>query len=120
VVHLDLHPFNILTGADGEVTGVLDWANAAAGDPDLDRARTWTILTLDPAARARGAEPGWAQLRAGWTESGGLHDIPAAYRAWACAFMLSDLAGRYAPDDLRHIAKALDEANATARDDLAP
>jgi hypothetical protein len=34
--------------------------------------------------------------------------------------MLSDLAGRYAPDDLRHIAKALDEANATARDDLAP
>jgi Ser/Thr protein kinase RdoA (MazF antagonist) len=42
VVHLDLHLFNILTGTRGEVTGVLDWANAAAGDPDLDRARTWT------------------------------------------------------------------------------
>jgi len=42
VVHLDLHLFNILTGTRGEVTGVLDWANAAAGDPDLDRAGTWT------------------------------------------------------------------------------
>jgi Phosphotransferase enzyme family len=56
VLHLDLHPLNILAGASGEVTGVLDWANAAAGDPDLDRARTWTILTLDPAARARRGE----------------------------------------------------------------
>jgi Ser/Thr protein kinase RdoA (MazF antagonist) len=61
VLHLDLHPLNILADASGDVTGVLDWANAAAGDPDLDRARTWTILTLDPAARARRGEPGWAR-----------------------------------------------------------
>jgi hypothetical protein len=61
VLHLDLHPLNILADASGDVTGVLDWANAAAGDPDLDRARTWTILTFDPSARARRGEPGWAR-----------------------------------------------------------
>jgi hypothetical protein len=110
VVHLDLHPFNILADADGDVTAVLDWANAAAGDPDLDRARTWTILTLDPAARARRSQPGWRALCDGWSESGRLHDISAADRAWACAFMLSDLAGRYTTDELQSIADALDEA----------
>jgi Ser/Thr protein kinase RdoA (MazF antagonist) len=117
VVHLDLHPFNILTGAGGEVTGVLDWANAAAGDPDLDRARTWAILTLDPAARARRGEPGWAALLDGWAESAPLHDVPAAHRAWACAFMLRDLARRYPADELKHVAAALDEATEDARAD---
>jgi Ser/Thr protein kinase RdoA (MazF antagonist) len=112
VLHLDLHPLNILAGADGEVTGVLDWANAAAGDPGLDRARTWTLLTLDPAARARRGDPGWAALCEGWSESGRLHDIPAAHRAWACAFMLSDLSRRHTADELRHIAGVLDQASA--------
>jgi aminoglycoside phosphotransferase (APT) family kinase protein len=105
-----LHPFNILADAGGQVTGVLDWANAAAGDPDLDRARTWAILTLDPAARARRGEPGWSALCDGWSESGGLHEVPAGYRAWACAFMLSDLAGRYTAAEMKHVADALDEA----------
>jgi aminoglycoside phosphotransferase (APT) family kinase protein len=116
VLHLDLHPFNILVGDDGEVTGVLDWANAAAGEPDLDRARTWTILALDPAARARRGEPGWAALCDGWSESGRLHDIPAADRAWACAFMLSDLGGRYTADELGHIAAVLEEASEASGD----
>jgi Ser/Thr protein kinase RdoA (MazF antagonist) len=40
LLHLDLHPFNILVNGQGELTGVLDWANAAAGDAVLDRART--------------------------------------------------------------------------------
>jgi Ser/Thr protein kinase RdoA (MazF antagonist) len=117
VVHLDLHPFNILTGSGGEVTGVLDWANAAAGDPDLDRARTWAILTLDPATRARRGEPGWAALLDGWAESAALHDVLAAHRAWASAFMLRDLARRYTADELKHVAAALDEATEDARAD---
>lgn len=108
VVHLDLHPLNILGSPDGEVTGVLDWANAGAGDPDLDRARTWAILTLDPAARARRGEPAWVALCNGWTESAELDDLPAAHRAWACAFMLSDLRRRYPADELKHVANALD------------
>jgi hypothetical protein len=112
IVHLDLHPLNILGGADGEVTGVLDWANAAAGDPDLDRARTWAILTLDPAVLAGYGQPGWSALCEGWIESARLHDVPAAHRAWACAFMLSDLSRRYPADELKHVGDALAEAEA--------
>ncbi len=50
LLHLDLHPYNVIVGDDGEPAAVIDWTNAAAGDPLLDRARTWSILTLDPAA----------------------------------------------------------------------
>lgn len=41
---------------------------------------------------------------------------PAAPRAWACAFMLSDLAGRYAAHELQHVTDALDEARAASGD----
>lgn len=112
LLHLDLHPFNILVNDGGEVTGVLDWANAAAGDPGLDRARSWTILNLDPSARGRRADPGWCSLTQGWTESGDLHAISAAARAWACRFMLADLASRYTPAELAHVRRALDQAEA--------
>jgi aminoglycoside phosphotransferase (APT) family kinase protein len=108
VLHLDLHPFNILLTPDGALAGVLDWANAAAGDPVLDQARTWAILTLDPAARARRAEPGWRSLTDGWLEAGGLGAVPAWARVWACEFMLADLARRYPPPELEHIRRARD------------
>jgi hypothetical protein len=108
LLHLDLHPLNLLVSDDGaEVTGVLDWANTHAGDPVLDRARTWTILTLDPMARGARALPGWAALVDGWTEAGRLDEIPAAARAWACKFMLRDLAGRYPPAELAHVRRTL-------------
>ena len=42
VVHLDLHPLNVLLGADGPV--VVDWANARRGDPALDVADVWVTL----------------------------------------------------------------------------
>jgi hypothetical protein len=88
---------------------VLDWANTHAGDPVLDRARSWAILTLDPMAREARALPGWAVLAAGWTEAGRLGAIPAAARAWACKFMLADLASRYSPAELAHVREALSE-----------
>jgi Ser/Thr protein kinase RdoA (MazF antagonist) len=111
LLHLDLHPLNILVSG-GEVTGVLDWANAAAGDPMLDRARSWTILNLDPAARARQAHPGWQALTRGWAQTAGLDTIPGWARAWACRFMLTDLARRYWPADLGHVRDALRHAEA--------
>jgi Ser/Thr protein kinase RdoA (MazF antagonist) len=115
LVHLDLHPFNILVSDGAEITGVLDWANARVGDPVADRARSWAILNLDPAARARRALPGWRALTQGWTESGALDAVPAAARAWACRFMLTDLAGRYPAADLAHVRRALRQAEANAR-----
>jgi Ser/Thr protein kinase RdoA (MazF antagonist) len=106
LLHLDLHPLNLLVSDDGELTGVLDWANAAAGHPDLDRARTWSILTLDPIARSYRSQPVFAALADAWLEQGQLTQASPAARAWACRFMLRDLGGRYSPADLAHVREA--------------
>jgi aminoglycoside phosphotransferase (APT) family kinase protein len=41
LLHLDLHPANVIVAATGPV--VVDWTNARAGDPALDVAYTWVI-----------------------------------------------------------------------------
>jgi Ser/Thr protein kinase RdoA (MazF antagonist) len=110
LLHLDLHPFNVLVDEGDEVSGVLDWANAAAGPAVLDRARTSTILTLDPRAVARRADPRWCALVEGWTEAGELAGLPPTAMAWACRFMLTDLANRYSPDQLSAVSAALRHA----------
>jgi aminoglycoside phosphotransferase (APT) family kinase protein len=63
VLHLDLHPENVLLAASGPV--VLDWRNAAEGPPELDVAVTALILA-EVAADPEGAlaEPASALLRA--------------------------------------------------------
>lgn len=110
LLHLDLHPLNVLVSDDGAVvTGVLDWANTHAGDPVLDRARTWAILNLDPMAQAAHDLPGWPALVAGWSDAGWLGELPAPACAWACKFMLVDLASRYSPAELAHVRRALGE-----------
>ncbi|GAA2139881.1 phosphotransferase [Glycomyces algeriensis] len=56
VLHLDLHPENILLTDHGPQ--VIDWTNAAAGDPEIDLAVTWAIFAgidatpLEPALAA--------------------------------------------------------------------
>jgi aminoglycoside phosphotransferase (APT) family kinase protein len=42
VVHLDLHPMNVMMTAAGPV--VIDWGNAKRGVPALDVANTWSLL----------------------------------------------------------------------------
>lgn len=42
VVHLDLHPDNVMLAPDGPY--VIDWANAEEGDPGLDRGMSAVIL----------------------------------------------------------------------------
>jgi aminoglycoside phosphotransferase (APT) family kinase protein len=54
LVHLDLHPMNVMMTTRGPV--VIDWTNAARGDPLLDVALTYVLLTcprapLPPVAR---------------------------------------------------------------------
>ena len=41
LLHLDLHPLNVLVSPTGPV--VIDWTNARAGAPALDVALTWVI-----------------------------------------------------------------------------
>lgn len=45
VLHLDFHPANVIETARGPV--VIDWSNAAAGQPGLDLAKT--VVTLEVA-----------------------------------------------------------------------
>jgi hypothetical protein len=118
LLHLDLHPFNVLVDDDGEPTAVIDWANAAGGDPELDRARTWSLLRLDPAARALVENPGWVALTDHWLKAGRMHALSGSARAWACRFMLGDLAARHADAELAHIRHAMRLAGETrsARD----
>jgi aminoglycoside phosphotransferase (APT) family kinase protein len=42
LLHLDLHPENVLLGAAGPV--VIDWTNATAGPPLADVAQTWVLI----------------------------------------------------------------------------
>jgi|SRR5579884_13349 len=41
LLHLDLHPANVILSADGPV--VVDWTNARRGEPAFDVAMTWVI-----------------------------------------------------------------------------
>jgi aminoglycoside phosphotransferase (APT) family kinase protein len=41
LLHLDLHPANVILGVAGPV--VIDWTNARRGDPAFDVAYTWVI-----------------------------------------------------------------------------
>ncbi|MGA8679775.1 MAG: phosphotransferase [Acidimicrobiales bacterium] len=42
LLHLDLHPLNVIMTPGGPV--VIDWPNAMRGDPDVDVALTWALL----------------------------------------------------------------------------
>ena len=42
LLHLDLHPLNVMMGPRGPV--VIDWARACRGDPDVDVAIAWVLM----------------------------------------------------------------------------
>ena len=42
IIHLDLHPLNVIMGPDGPV--VIDWSNASRGDGNADVALTFVLM----------------------------------------------------------------------------
>jgi aminoglycoside phosphotransferase (APT) family kinase protein len=50
IVHLDLHPLNVLMGRAGPV--VIDWTGAGAGDPSVDVALAWVLMAVGELPRA--------------------------------------------------------------------
>ncbi len=42
LLHLDLHPLNVMLGPDGPV--VIDWTGACRGDPAVDVALAWVLM----------------------------------------------------------------------------
>ena len=93
VLHLDCHGGNILV-AGGEVTGLLDWTNACAGDGRADLARSWSFLTR---CSGRGPRAGaraflWRVVAAGWQRgyeqvAGRQRDM-LLFRIWALTGLL--------------------------------
>jgi aminoglycoside phosphotransferase (APT) family kinase protein len=59
ILHLDLHPLNVIVTDDGP--HVIDWTNARSGDPATDVADTVAILWAVDAETT--GIPGFAQLR---------------------------------------------------------
>ena len=55
LLHLDLHPLNVILSAKGPV--VIDWPNARRGDGNADVALTWVLLAAGgmPTGRAKAA-----------------------------------------------------------------
>jgi aminoglycoside phosphotransferase (APT) family kinase protein len=100
LLHLDYHPLNVMSEGRA-ISGVLDWANCAAGDPRADLARSYTILRLDP-LDPRQMPPGIGLLRRllSWSWWRGYQEIAgpvrgmALFYAWAAAVMARDLAPR--------------------------
>jgi hypothetical protein len=80
------------------------------GTPCWIGPRTFSVPTLDPGAVARRVDASWCALIEGWSVAGGLADLPAHAMAWACRFMLDDLADRYGADELAAVSDAVGDA----------
>ena len=97
LIHMDFHPLNVVS--DGrEVTGIVDWARAGAGDPRADLARTEIIILAAP------VPPGplkpilnltrsllLRSWRAGYRDLAGPLPDYRPLRAWAGATLLAEI-----------------------------
>lgn len=61
VLHLDLHPLNVIIGRSGP--RVIDWTGASVGDPDLDVALAWILMAAGeiPGHKVKAALLGWGR-----------------------------------------------------------
>jgi Ser/Thr protein kinase RdoA (MazF antagonist) len=61
ILHLDLHPLNVLIGPKGPV--VIDWTSACLGNPDTDVALAWVLMSAGeiPGGRVRAWMLGWGR-----------------------------------------------------------
>jgi aminoglycoside phosphotransferase (APT) family kinase protein len=60
-LHMDLHPLNVILSARGPV--VIDWPNAARGDPLVDVGLAWVLMATGevPSNQLIGAVLGWGR-----------------------------------------------------------
>jgi aminoglycoside phosphotransferase (APT) family kinase protein len=97
LLHLDWHWRNILV-EDHRLSGIIDWDNAHRGHRWLDLARTYTLLTVDPAlvSLTNDERTTLAGLLSGWAAAYGppASLIPPECLAWAGNVMLEEVAGR--------------------------
>lgn len=98
LLHCDYHPLNVMI--DGrEISGILDWPNAAAGDPRADLARTAVILRFTPGVTPSRVERVAVSLfeRSWWRgyrQAAGRVEGMAPFYAWAGAAIVRDQEGK--------------------------
>jgi aminoglycoside phosphotransferase (APT) family kinase protein len=61
VVHMDLHPLNVIVSPKGPV--VIDWPNSGAGDPMVDVGVAWVLMAAGqiPGNKVEAALLGWGR-----------------------------------------------------------
>jgi aminoglycoside phosphotransferase (APT) family kinase protein len=61
LLHMDLHPLNVMVGPRGPV--VIDWTNAALGDPLVDVGLAWVLMAAGqiPGSKVMAALLGWGR-----------------------------------------------------------
>lgn len=106
LLHLDYHPRNVLT--DGtQITAILDWANALAGDPRADLARTLVILNFALMEKSfhlpfRIAVPLLSRFfLQGYSQVAGPQGDLSLFLAWAWAATYRDMAAKLPEPGLR-------------------
>ncbi|MDQ6674390.1 MAG: phosphotransferase [Chloroflexota bacterium] len=108
LLHLDYHPLNVLMH-NCQVSAVLDWTNAHAGDPRADFARTVSMLRLHPPLGGPRERAGRLLLEVGWRYGyGALGTDMAAFYVWAGTAMQHDLGKRFSTSDLEHVRRWTD------------
>src|SRR5215210_421986 len=94
LLHLDFHMDNVLVWK-GDVTGLVDWTNASAGDARADLARSWSLLTRrgGAGARARASASLWRVVAAGWhrgyAQVAGRQEDMLLFRVWALTGLIN-------------------------------
>lgn len=113
LVHLDYHPLNVLV-REGRPSGVIDWTNAAAGDPRADLAWTATALGTVPLPSGPARLPmrlGLTLFTLAWRRGYGAAYPPAAalapFIAWAGAVRVREIEGRMHKPGARETAADL-------------
>jgi aminoglycoside phosphotransferase (APT) family kinase protein len=77
VIHHDLGPDHVLFDDEGRLTGVIDFTDAAVGNPNVDLIGVLIAAGEDAvqtAARVAGIEPDWDFIQRYW-RSGPLHEV---------------------------------------------
>ncbi|GIG41705.1 phosphotransferase [Cellulomonas phragmiteti] len=79
-IHADLHPHNLLS-VDGQLGGILDWADIAEGDPATDLGFLWLALPASGVAAALDAYGGVSAATAARAHGTGLA-LAAGWAQW--------------------------------------
>ena len=86
VVHLDLHPMNVMLGSDGPM--IIDWTNAGRGEAWFDAALSFVLMSTFEVSGIRD-RIGQQIFTAAFAQSRGRRDLKRSIGD-ACTYRLSD------------------------------